>query len=110
MIISKGYAANDVVSFKLTSGEEMIARYAEENDNTFFVTKPVNLIPTPQGSLGMIPAMFSADLVGAKVSLNKSAVALHAHAKKEVADEYVRGTSGIKPVSSLDGIIGAKNG
>lgn len=110
MILSKGYAANDIVSFKLTSGEEMIARFSEETESTFFVTKPVNLIPTPQGSLGMVPAMFSADLINTKISLNKAAVAMHAHAKKDVADEYVRGTSGIKPVSNMDGLIGAKHG
>jgi len=108
MIIQKGYALNDIISFKLTSGEEMIARYSEETETTFYVTKPVNLIPTPQGSLGMVPAMFSAELANAKVSLNKSAVALHAPAKKEVADEYIRGTSGIKPASSMESLLNVK--
>lgn len=108
MIIQKGYQANDVISFKLTSGEEMIARYVEENDSTFYVTKPVNLVPTPQGSLGMVPAMFSAELNTAKVSLQKSAVALHSPTKKEVADEYLRGTTGIRPASSLIGVSDAR--
>ena len=108
MILNKGYQANDVVSFKLTSGEEMLARYVEETDAVFYVTKPVNLVPTPQGSLGMVPAMFSAELNTAKVSLQKSAVALHAPAMKQVADEYVKGTTGIKPASSLIGVADAQ--
>lgn len=109
MIISKGYAANDIISFKLTSGEEMVARYVEENDQAFVVSKPINLVPTPQGSLGMVPALFSAELNASKITLHKSAVALHAPSRKEVSDEYIRGTSGIKPASSIDGLLATKS-
>lgn len=110
MIINKGYAQNDVVTMKLTSGEELIARYMEETDTTYVITKPVSLVPTPQGSLGMVPALFSAELTtGSKINLQKSAVSMHTHCRKDVADEYTRGTSGIKPANSLDGLLNIKN-
>lgn len=109
MIITKGYQVNEIISIKLTSGEEMIARYMDENDAAFVITKPINLVPTPQGSLGMVPALFSAELNTARINLQKSAVALHALTRKEVADEYIKGTTGIRPASSLIGVADAKS-
>lgn len=108
MIVSKGYSLGDIISFKLTSGEEMIARYQGEDETSYHVAKPINLVPTPQGSLGMVPALFSADLNTAKISLQKTAIALHSATRKEVADEYLKGTTGIKPASSLIGVADAK--
>lgn len=104
MILNKGYALNDVITFKLNSGEELIARYVEENDTAFIVTKPVNLVPTPQGSLGMVPALFSAELNTNRINLHKTAVSMHVHCRKEVAEEYIKGTTGIKVASSLTGV------
>lgn len=104
MIINKGYAQNDVVTMKLTSGEELIARYMEETDTTYVITKPVTLVPTPQGSLGMVPALFSAELNTSRISLQKTAVSMHTTCRKDVAEEYIKGTTGIRPASSLMGV------
>lgn len=109
MLLAKSFAQGDVVTFKLTTGEEMIARYQGESLTDYQIMKPVTLTPTPNGGLGMIPSMFSVDLGTSTITLQKNAVAMTALSRKEVSDEYIRGTSGIKPASSLDGIINAKN-
>ena len=109
MLLSKTFTQGDVVTFKLTNGEEMIARYQGESLTDYQISKPVTLSITPQGSLGMLPSLFSVDLGISNISLQKNAVAMSALTRKEVGDEYIRGTSGIKPASSLDGIINAKN-
>ncbi len=108
MLLNKAYTQGDVITFKLTNGEEVIARYQGETMTDFIVSKPVTLTPTPQGSLGMIPSMFSVDLGSGNINLQRSAVAMSATTRKEVSDEYTRGTSGIKPANSLDGLLNAK--
>jgi hypothetical protein len=109
MLLNKSYNQGDVVTFKLITGEEVIACYQGETMAEFIVTKPVTLAPTPQGSLGMLPSMFSVELNTVNINLQRNAVAMSALTRKEVSDEYTRGTSGIKPASSLEGLLDAKS-
>ena len=108
MLLNKSFNQGDVITFKLTNGEEVIARYQSETLNEYQISKPVTLTPTPTGNLGMIPTMFSVELNTVTINLQKSAVAMTALSRKEVSDEYTRGTSGIKPVSSMEGLINAQ--
>lgn len=110
MIIQAPYKQDDVISFKLISGEEMIARYVSEDTTAFKVMKPINLIPTPNGTYGMLPALISAELNTNSVSLQKSSVIIHAKSKDEVASQYIQSTTGIKPASSLSGVMNAQGG
>lgn len=93
MIIEAPYKVGDVVSFKLTSGEEVIARLEEENDKAYKVTKPLMLAATQQG-LGLAPYMFSVS-PETKVNMNKAAVVSVSKTIKEMADQYIQGTTGI---------------
>lgn len=107
MLFQKQFNAGDVLTFRLTSGEEVIARYQGETLTDYQLTKPLTLTPTPNGNLGMITTVFSAELNTSTINLQKTAVAFVAHTKKEFADEYTRATSGIKPASSLEGFSNA---
>lgn len=109
MLLNKSYNSGDVVTFKLTNGEELIARYQGETITEYQILKPVGLTPTPTGTLGMIPSMFSAELNTQVINLQKNAVAMTALTRKEVSDEYTRGTSGIKPASSMEGLLDVKS-
>lgn len=104
MLLNKSLNQGDVVTFKMVSGEEVIARYQSETLTEYQVAKPITLTPTPNGSIGMIPTVFSSDL-NSNINLNKSAITATVLTKKEFADEYTKATSSIKPASSLDGII-----
>lgn len=108
MLLNKTYNQGDVITFKLTNGEEVIARYESETLTEYQIKKPITLHPTPNGTLGMLPSMFSSELNTVTVNLQKNAVAMIAPTRKDVSDEYTRGTSGIKPASSLEGLIDAK--
>lgn len=108
MLLNKSYNQGDVITFKLTTGEEVIARYESETLTEYQIKKPVTLAPTPNGNLGMLPSMFSVELNTVTINLQKSAVAMSALSRKEVSDEYTRGTSGIKPASSMEGLLNAK--
>ena len=88
------YSQGDVVDFKLMSGEELISRIIEDRTDTYILNKPMALINTPNGGLGMMPVPIAATH-GDPVVLNKQAVAIHAKCEKELADQYMEKTTGL---------------
>lgn len=92
MLIERGLRAGDVISMKLINGDELITRFEKEDDTTITVSKPLALTMGSQG-LGMIPWMF----LGGKdeFTINKSQVFVYVISKKEAADQYMTGTTGI---------------
>lgn len=98
MLISKGYDAGDIVSFKLSNGDEIVARVKEEKPDAFVVTKPCTVLPSPKG-MGLIQSLFTATGEG-EIPISKHHVIMHSATVKDVKDYYVEVTTGIKPVSS----------
>lgn len=92
MLINKGYSVGDIISLKLINGDEIIARFEEETTDTITIAKPLALTFAGQG-LGMIPWMF----LGEKetYTLQKSHVFATSSTKKDAADQYLQGTTGI---------------
>lgn len=92
MLLSKPISVGETVSVKLISGEEIIARLDSEGTETIKVTKPLTISLGPQG-LGMIPFMF---LNGSDtIELKHAHILAMGVAKKEAADQYLQGTTGI---------------
>jgi hypothetical protein len=95
------YNKGDVIDFKLLSGEEIIARLDEDRENEYILMKPMALINTPNGGLGMMPAPIASDHV-TPVMLNKHAVAFHCKCEQSLASQYLEKTTGITmPTSGL---------
>jgi len=101
MLIQKGYSAGDIMCFKITTGEEIVAKLVEEKADGYVVSKPCTLMPSNQG-IGLMQSMISAD-INNNVTLNKSHVIMHNTVIKDIENHYIRTTTGIEPVSS--GII-----
>lgn len=93
MLISKGVSVGDVVSIKLISGEEIIARLEDQTTDKIRVHKPlaVNIGPT---GLAMMPFVFLAD--SDNLEIKTQHVIVMANSKKDAADQYIQGTTGIK--------------
>jgi hypothetical protein len=93
LILNKGYQQGDVVSLKLINSDELIAKFESETDDVIKIHRPLSLTMSPQGSLGMIPWM----LLGSDefITLNKSHVMAISASKKDAADQYLSGTTGI---------------
>jgi len=86
------FTAGDVVSLKISNGDEIIARFESETDNSITIKKPLAIAAGPQG-LGMMPWIF---LSNSEVfTLNKNHVYVISLAKKEAASQYMQGTTGI---------------
>ena len=92
MLIEKPIANGDVVSLKIINGDEIIARYEDETADTIKLTKPLAVTVGPQG-LGMMPWIF----LGQKdtITIKKDHVFVMIPSKKEAADQYMQGTTGI---------------
>ena len=85
---------NTVYTFKLNSGEELIAKVTQAGGDFIEIEEPVSIAPTQQG-MQMIPSMFTAEPKGI-FRLNTSSVAIYAETDDSVRIKYLEATTGIK--------------
>jgi len=84
-----------VYTFKLNSGEEMIAKYSSEtNGNYINVTDPVSVAPGPQG-MGLVPSLFTGD-PRQSVTINTHSIAMYTETEDAVKMKYIEATTGIR--------------
>ena len=96
MLLETPYKIGDTVSFKLSSGEEIVGRLESESDKSYTLNKPMVIIAQQQG-LGLAPFMFSVSPDG-KFKLQAQSVSCVAKTEIEIAKQYVSTTSGIQLV------------
>jgi hypothetical protein len=97
MILEK-YKTNEVYTFKLITGEEVITRFTEDNTFSYKVYKPLVLSVTSNG-VAMTPFLFTAEIEG-NIDIPKTAVIAVALTDKQTANQYIKGITGIQPVSA----------
>lgn len=83
-----------VYTFKLNSGEELIAKVRQAGGDFIIIEEPVSIAPTQQG-MQMIPSIFTADPKG-EFKLNTSSIAIYAETDDSVRMKYLEATTGIK--------------
>lgn len=85
---------NEVYTFKLNSGEELIAKVVSVDENYLMLSEPVSVAPGPQG-MGLVPSLFTAvhqDLV----RLNTNSIAMTANSEDNIKMKYIEATTGLK--------------
>lgn len=97
MLVSKGYEEGDIVSFKLITGDEVVARIVNAGPLGFEVSKPCTVMPSSQG-MGLIQSLFTAD-ADVNVVLQKEHVIMHAPAIDAMQKHYIKTTTGIEPIT-----------
>lgn len=102
MLVNSKYNKDDVVTFKLVNGDEVVAKIIEDSDTSFTIYKPTTVVPGAQG-LGLIQSMFTAK-IDKNIVLSKSQVMMHAPTVSDVVAHYTKTTTGIETVSG-GGII-----
>jgi len=85
---------NQVHTFKLVTGEEMVAKVIASDHDYITVSEPVSVSPSPQG-LGLIPSLFTADHART-IQLNKNCVAVFGVTDQSVRTRYIEATTGIR--------------
>lgn len=94
MLIDKGVCEGEVVTFKLTSGEELVAKLIEDGPVYYKLSRPMVIGMGQQGP-GLMPYLFTVH-PDKEVKLNKSVVAMAEATDKQFADQFIQSTTGIK--------------
>ena len=86
--------AGTIYTFKLNSGEELVAKVIDANQDNFEIEHPVSIAPGPQG-MGLVPSLFTGNMSN-PIQLNINSVALVAETDESVAAKYIEATTGIR--------------
>jgi hypothetical protein len=64
MLVNKAasFKEDDIIGFKLSTGEEIIGKVAEITDDTIVIDKPCTLGMAQNGQLALSPASYMADM------------------------------------------------
>lgn len=93
MLVKINYKKGDIISIKLVTGEEIVAKFEEETDTVITVDKPMSLQLGPQG-MGISQFMLTMDM-DSKVTISKQNCLVIALTRKEMSDQYIQGTTRI---------------
>lgn len=93
MLIETPIKKGDTVSLKMSSGEEIVARYEDENEHYYIVYKPLGIVPSQQG-MALAPYMFSV-AEDAKFSIRANSVSCIVKTESKLASQYTQQTTGI---------------
>jgi hypothetical protein len=85
---------NETYTFKVTSGEELVAKVVDIEGQYIVLSDPVSIIPSQRG-VGLQPSMFTAD-PDSLVRINTTNVTLYAPTEDGVKMKYIEAITGIK--------------
>jgi len=96
MLIDKGVSIGEVITLKLTSGEELVAKLTEEKDSYYKLSKPMVIAMGAKGP-GLMPYLFTVH-PDKEVKISKVTVTVAEATDETFAKQFLESTSGIKLV------------
>jgi len=96
MLINKGVTEGEVITLKLTSGEEIVAKLVEDGPVYYKLSRPMVIGMGQQGP-GLMPYLFTVS-PDADVKLQTSTVTVAEATDASFAKQFLESTSGIKLV------------
>jgi len=93
MLIEKPYEVNDVVSIKLSSGEEIVGKLIEEGPEVVTLAKPLMLSMTQKG-MGLAPYMFTVN-PETTIKFNDKNIITIVKTMETMAKQYIQSTTGL---------------
>ena len=84
---------DQVYTFKLNSGEELVAKVKESGGDWVLIHDPVSVAPGPQG-MGLMPSLFTAN-PESETRLNTNSIAIVAETDDTVKTKYIQATTGL---------------
>jgi hypothetical protein len=94
MLIDKGVSEGEVITLKLTSGEELVAKLVEDGPVYYKLSRPMVIGMGEQGP-GLMPYLFTVH-PDKEVKLQKSTVTVVEATDKQFAKQFLESTYGIK--------------
>ena len=103
MLVNKTPAIGDIACFKITNGEEIVAKIVAATPEGWLLSRPCTLIPGSQG-IGLMQSMMAADS-DAQVPLSRHSVILGpVSVVDQLESHYIQVTTGIS-TPSKSGLI-----
>jgi len=96
MLINRGLSKGTLTTFKLITGDELLATVEVENTDSYTISRPLVLVPAQQG-LAMIPYIMSVT-DDQTLDLAKKHVIVCAPTREEVVSSYIKATTGIETI------------
>jgi hypothetical protein len=93
MLISKGVTEGEVVTLKLTSGEEIVAKLVEDGPMYYKLKNPQVIGMGPKGP-GLMPYLFTVS-PDREIKLAKSTVTVAEGTDEQFAKQFIESTTGI---------------
>ena len=93
MLISKGVAEGEVITLKLTSGEEIVAKLVEDGPVYYKLSRPM-VIGMGEKGPGLMPYLFTVN-PETEVKLQKSTVTVAEATDAVFAKQFIQSTTGI---------------
>jgi hypothetical protein len=94
MLIDKGVTVGEVITLKLTSGEELVAKLVEETATYYKLSRPMVIGMGAKGP-GLMPYLFTVH-PDKEVKLSKVTVTVAEATDKQFADQFIESTTGIQ--------------
>lgn len=99
MLVSKPVQPNDIVSIKISNGDELIAKYVETDGDTVTVVKPMLMVlsQTASGQPGvqMMPLFMLGGEKDGKYPINKNHIICMIISNPEAKAGYTQSTTGL---------------
>jgi hypothetical protein len=109
MLIQKQADSNDIVSIKLITNEEIIARLVQQDDSTVTIQRPLIMAITPDDkgriAIQMMPFFSLGGRPDARIQLQRSHMLFMTISNDEARAGYIQNTSGIEVPSQGGRII-----
>jgi hypothetical protein len=93
MLIDRGVTIGEVVTLKLTSGEELVAKLVDDGPMYYKLSHPQVIGMTPKGP-GLMPYLFTVS-PDKEIKLAKGTVVVIEATDKLFADQFIQTTTGI---------------
>jgi hypothetical protein len=95
---------DEVLVFKLVTGEEMLAKVVESDMFSWTLNKPMTLVPS-NGGLAMTLGLYTGN-PDKPVTLLKSGVIMTSVPRGDLVSTYIESTTGIKTFTKPDILLG----
>jgi hypothetical protein len=93
MLIDKGVSEGEVITLKLTSGEEIVAKLVEDGAAYYKLKNPQVIGMGPKGP-GLMPYLFTVD-PDKEIKLSKTTVTVAEATDKTFANQFIQSTTSI---------------
>jgi hypothetical protein len=93
MLIDKGVSEGEVITLKLTSGEELVGKLVEDGPAYYKLGRPMVIAMGAKGP-GLMPYLFTVS-PDKDIKIAKGTVTVAEATDKQFADQFIQSTTGI---------------